>query len=85
MCANGLIIGYQFILLKIKINAFFSISKKLSGAQHIEEYFVYCPEANLDDETMVVKVLLRSMESYSSCIDKMSFWIQNYIDCCVTL
>ena len=34
MRANGLIIGYQFILLKIKINAFFSISKKLSGAQH---------------------------------------------------
>ena len=35
MCANGLLlISCQFILVKIKLNALFSVKKKPAGAEH---------------------------------------------------
>ena len=67
MCANGLlIIRCQFILLKIKLNAFFSVKKKPTGAIynndrvrqfHILEYLGCFWDATLSGEPMAMKYL----------------------------
>ena len=85
MRVNGvLIISCQFTLVKIKLNAFFSVGKKLPELNitydsnrtkqfHIAEYLRCHLHANLSGEPMAMNFIRRSIRSYSSSIDKMSF------------
>ena len=83
MYATGLfIISYQFILVKIKY-ILFSRDKILPELNitynnnrikqyRTLEYLDCCPDASLSGESMATKSL-RKIQSYNSCIDKMSF------------
>ena len=82
-----LIINCPFILVKIKLNGFFSVWKNLLELNiiynndrikqcHIVEYLGFYLEANLGEKSMTRKSLKKIKyisSSYISYIDKMSF------------
>ena len=42
-------------------------------------------DANVSGESVAMKSHRKTIQSYNSCTNKMSFLFQKYVDCCVTL
>ena len=96
MCVNVLlIISCQFILVKIKLNAFFSAEKKTYQSLtydnnrmkqfHIVEYFGYYLDAGLRGESRAMTSLKKINTKVQFLYRQNKFLIQNYVDCSAIL